>query len=442
MSPSDFSQGLAFLSQLDLYGIVMLFWFFILFEFPRYVVAFAVITFTTLFRPESGRGPHGKDRRHQPLPRVPSGRPLLSVMLVGHNEELALPACIASVREQTLAAIPGALEIIVIDDGSSDDMTRQAETLKRIGQIDRVLRLDLRSGKHAASNLGLNFCRGEFVLVGDIDCSFDRDAFAEALRGFDSDKVGAVSGNIAVRNGPATLTTRFQAIEYLISISLGRRVGDAMGILSIVSGAFGVFRRAAIKQVGGFDAEVGEDADLTLKLRRMGWHIRFAPRATALTDVPATVPALFNQRLRWDRGLVTLWGRKHSDLVNPFRRSFSLRNALSTLDMLFFDAVLTIVFAVYLIWLIAFAGAFAWILLAATLVVYSGLAALSLIFAALVANRPDALWLLPFAPYYAMFNCYVMRFIRLWSIVSEWIFRASYVDPYVPRHVMDRVERF
>ena len=63
MSPSDFSQGLAFLSQLDLYGIVMLFWFFILFEFPRYVVAFAVITFTTLFRPEAGRGPYGRDRR-------------------------------------------------------------------------------------------------------------------------------------------------------------------------------------------------------------------------------------------------------------------------------------------------------------------------------------------------------------------------------------------
>lgn len=435
----DFRQGIDFLSQLDAYSFFFLFWFFFLFEFPRYVVSFAVITFTSLFKAENDAS--AADRRRH-LPPASIGRPLLSVMLVGHNEGETLAACIASVREQTLAAEPGRMEIIVVDDGSSDDMTAKAEALKRGGQIDRVLRLDLRSGKHAASNLGLNYCRGDFVLVGDIDCSFDRDAFAEALRAFDSDLVGAVSGNLAVRNVRASMTTRFQAIEYLISISLGRRVSDAFGTLSIVSGAFGVFRRIAIEQVGGFDAEVGEDADLTLKLRRSGWHIRFAPRATALTDVPATIPALVNQRLRWDRGLVTLWGRKHRNLLNPFSQAFRLRNALSTVDMIFFDAVLTIVFAGYLVWLVTVTGQLAWVLLAATLIVYCGLAALSLLFAGLVTGRPGALRLLPYAPYYAFYNCYVMRFVRLWSMLSEWIFRVSYDDPYVPRHVMNRVERF
>lgn len=433
---SDIYQSLVFLKALDVFSLVALFWFFFLFEFPRYFVAFAVITGTALFQKNSET-----DRRSR-LPAVPFGRPLLTVMLVGHNEESALSACIESVQEQTLALRPGAMEIIVIDDGSSDKMRRIAEDLRREGKIDRVLGLNQRSGKHAASNLGLNYAHGDFVLVGDIDCSFDRDAFETALAAFDTDKVGAVSGNLAARNTNLSLTTRFQTIEYLVSISLGRRVADAAGTLSIVSGAFGVFRREAIQQVGGFDAEVGEDADLTLKLRRAGWHIRFAPHATALTDVPVTVPSLFNQRLRWDRGLVTLWGRKHRDMLNPFNRSFRLRNALATIDMLFFDAVLTMVFACYLIWLVTSAGAFAWILLCATFAVYSGLAVLSLIFAVIVSGRWAMLRMLAYAPYYAFFNCYVMRFIRLWAIVTEFVFRESYVDPYVPRRVMDRVERF
>jgi cellulose synthase/poly-beta-1,6-N-acetylglucosamine synthase-like glycosyltransferase len=104
--------------------------------------------------------------------------------------------------------------------------------------------------------------------------------------------VGAVSGSLGVRNASASLITRHQAIEYAIGIALGRIVQDSLGILSIVSGAFGAFRRAALEQVGGQDVEVGEDADLTMKLRRAGWRIRFAPDAHALTDAPETVSAL------------------------------------------------------------------------------------------------------------------------------------------------------
>ena len=110
--------------------------------------------------------------------------------------------------------------------------------------------------------------------------------------------------------------------------------------------------------------------------------------------------------------------------------------------MLFFDAGLTFVFTGYLLWLIFAAGSFAWVLLTAVLAVYSGLATLSLLFAIIITGRSDAFRLLPYAPYYAFFNCYVMRFIRLWAVLGEWIFRYSYVDPYVPRRVMNRVVRF
>ena len=109
-------------------------------------------------------------------------------------------------------------------------------------------------------------------------------------------------------------------------------VQDVLGILSIVSGAFGAFRRSAIEEVGGQDVEVGEDADLTMKLRRAGWRIRFAPGAHALTDVPETVSALIAQRLRWDRGLITIWMRKLRGVFDPRQSTFRLIDVVALTD--------------------------------------------------------------------------------------------------------------
>ena len=143
-----------------------------------------------------------------------------------------------------------------------------------------------------------------------------------------------MTSNIGVRNARVSLITRHQAIEYAISISLGRSIQDVLGILSIVSGAFGAFRRSAIEEVGGQDVEVGEDADLTMKLRRAGWRIRFAPGAHALTDVPETVSALIAQRLRWDRGLITIWMRKFRGVFDPRQSTFRLIDVAALADVL------------------------------------------------------------------------------------------------------------
>lgn len=115
-------------------------------------------------------------------------------------------------------------------------------------------------------------------MISDIDTTFDRDAFAELLGYFSDPRVGAVSGNLGVRNTSASLITRHQAIEYAIGLSLGRCIADSLGTLTVVSGAFGAFRHAAIDQVGGQDVEVGEDADLTMKLRRAVGVFALLPR--------------------------------------------------------------------------------------------------------------------------------------------------------------------
>ncbi len=256
---------------------------------------------------------------------------------------------------------------------------------------------------------------------------------------FADPRVGAVSGSLGVRNATASLITRQQAIEYAIGIALGRILQDALGILSIVSGAFGAFRREALEQVGGQDVEVGEDADLTMKLRRAGWHIRFAPDAHGLTDVPETVSALIAQRLRWDRGLITIWMRKFRSVFDPRQSTFRLLDVVALLDVIVFQIVLALVFPVYLFWLFYYFDAFAVTIIGATLV---GLVVLNLVsfVAAAAMGVETPLRFVLYLPLYTVLQLSLMRIVRITAFTQEVIFRSSYRDPYVPARVMSQVE--
>jgi poly-beta-1,6-N-acetyl-D-glucosamine synthase len=124
----------------------------------------------------------------------------VSVVLVGHNEQRSLRGCVEAPAEQTLLVDGGVMQVVVVDDGSTDLMMDVARGLKREGKIDTLLRLEHRSGKSAGVNLALSVCREDIIIIADIDTTFDRDAFAEMLAYFADPRVGAVSGNLGVRN--------------------------------------------------------------------------------------------------------------------------------------------------------------------------------------------------------------------------------------------------
>ena len=416
-------DSLSFIGSLDLISLIFLFWYTTLLELPRYVIGALMVP---LLMPWRGNGGIPEDLS-------------VSVVLVGHNEEKPLPICVQSLEEQTLLPQLKDFQIIVVDDGSTDRMRAVALQLQRAGKVDNVLSLSHRGGKSAGVNLALSVARGDIVVICDIDTTFDRDALAELIGCFHDPKVGAVSGNLGVRNATASLMTRFQAIEYAVGISLGRCVADAFGALSVISGAFGAFRRAAIEGVGGQDVEVGEDADLTMKLRSAGWTLRFAPRANALTDVPETVPAFIAQRLRWDRGLITIWGRKFRRIVDPRYSSFRFGDAIAVMDVLFYQVVLAVAFPVYLGWLFYYFGWFAFTILAATIIGYAFLDVIVFAAAAVVGIRTPW-WLIIYLQLYTAFQTSLARVVRLIAIVQELIFHSSYRDPYVPRRVMKQVE--
>ena len=332
-----------FLGSLDTVSMISLLWYMLVLEVPRYCLGAVVIGFTGHYRP---------------LPLTLHVNPTISVLLVGHNEATALRPCVLALAEQTVMLNRSQVQIVVVDDGSTDSMRRIAGDLRAAGLVDDLLHVAVRGGKSAAVNLGLTVCRGEILVILDIDTTLDRDALEQLLPYFADPRVGGVGGDLGVRNAGANLVTRCQQIEYLIAISLGRRIGDLLGLLTIVSGAFGAFRRSAVLGVGRQDAEVGEDADLTMKLRRAGWRIRFAPDAHGLTRVPETIAGLISQRLRWDRGLVTIWLRKYRSTLNPFQGNFRLRDVVALLDVLLLQLVAASVFPVYVLWLWSNLGTF------------------------------------------------------------------------------------
>lgn len=300
----------------------------------------------------------------------------------------------------------------------------------------------IRGGKSSAVNLGLQYCSHDIVSVVDIDTSFDRDAFEQLIAHFADPKVGAVSGNLAVRNPDETIMTRFQTIEYLLSISLGRRFTSMMGILSIVSGAFGAFRRQAVEAVGGWEVGPGEDADITDKLRRAGWTIKFAPNAWSMTDVPIGFSAFARQRLRWNRSVIRFRLRKYRPVFNPFSAAFSFKNMLAASNILFYQVVLAVTFYVYVGWLFwAFEGK-AVIILAMTSLLYflQDLLSFALVCVLYKDQQPAryALYILG----YGLFATFVQRAIRLYAYIDELIFRRSYSDSYVPAKVRDVTEIF
>ena len=301
-------------------------------------------------------------------------------------------------------------------------------SLKEENIIAHAIRLPSRQSKPAAINAGLALCSGEIVLIIDADTVLAPGAVAAVLGYFSDPKVGGVNFNLQVRNECATLTTWFQAIEYSIAVSAGKRMADALGILPNVSGAAGAFRRTALEQVGGQDIEVAEDAALSMKLRDAGWRLRFAPDAIARTIAPETMVSLLLQRLRWDSSIITIWWRKHARNLNPFGRHFSFANMWTNLDVLWFSAILPLVLPVYLVWLYNSVGE---VSITFLLTVFLGLCALDVILCA-VTRVPLRFW--PYVPYYVIVQNLVMKPLRIIALVLELTLQISRRDNYIPAH--------
>jgi cellulose synthase/poly-beta-1,6-N-acetylglucosamine synthase-like glycosyltransferase/peptidoglycan/xylan/chitin deacetylase (PgdA/CDA1 family) len=252
----------------------------------------------------TARAHHRRRRGRPPVPARTRPEPV-SVIVPAYNEEKGIAATIESLLRSTHP-----VEIIVVDDGSSDKTAQIASYYLHYGV---QLLTQANAGKSAALNTGIRRARHEIVVMLDGDTVFEPDAvgrLAEALR---DPEVGAVSGNAKVGNRTGLLG-RWQHIEYVVGFNLDRRLYDLAGCMPTVPGAIGAFRRAALEQVGGLSEDtLAEDTDLTMAILRAGWRVRYVPEAIAWTEAPASLSQLWKQRYRWSYGTMqAMWKHRRS----------------------------------------------------------------------------------------------------------------------------------
>jgi biofilm PGA synthesis N-glycosyltransferase PgaC len=154
---------------------------------------------------------------------------------------------------------------------------------------------------------------------------------------------------------------------------------------------------------------------------------------------PETVSALIAQRLRWDRGLITIWIRKYRSVFDPRQSTFRLIDVAALVEMIVFQVLLALAFPVYLFWLFYYFGGLAGTILAATLVGLVVLNLVSFVAAAAIGIETPFRFVL-YLPLYTILQLSLMRVVRIIAFTQEFIFRSSYRDPYVPARVMSQVE--
>jgi poly-beta-1,6-N-acetyl-D-glucosamine synthase len=238
-------------------------------------------------------------REHPPADRLET--PLVSIIVPAYNEELLIESALESLARLDYPFF----EVIVVDDGSSDETAARARRVARATPrvSIRVLRKP-NEGKARALNYAIAHARGAFVLAVDADAQLSPNSLRACIRHFEDPRVGAVAGNVKVANRE-TLLARIQALEYVEGLALGRRAQSLIRAVNIIPGPLGMFRKQALLAVGGYDHDTfAEDCDLTLKLLIEGWQVVYEPAAEAAVETPARLLDLFKQRYRWTRGIL------------------------------------------------------------------------------------------------------------------------------------------
>lgn len=239
--------------------------------------------------------------------------PAVSVLIAAFNEERLIGRTLRAVLQSEYA---GELEVVVVNDGSSDGTAAEVDL---VGQSDARVRLlsQVNAGKSAALRRALDASRHEVVVFLDADTLFTATTIRKLAEELAEPAVTAVSGNARVGNR-VNFVTRCQALEYICGFNLDRRAYTQWNCVTVVPGAVSAFRRAALVEAGGFSHDtLAEDTDITLTMHRLGHRVAYAPEAIAWTEAPETWRALGRQRVRWAFGTMQcLW--KHRDLTfNP-----------------------------------------------------------------------------------------------------------------------------
>lgn len=258
-----------------------------------------------------------RNERREPPPESPVIRndlPPISILIPCYNEG-------DNVQETLSHALrldyPD-FEVIAINDGSRDNTGAVLDRLALAHDRLRVVHLAQNQGKAVALQAGALLARNEILIGIDGDALIDPRCGHWMVRHFIEDKrVAAVTGNPRVRNR-STLLGRLQVGEFSSIVGLIKRAQKTFGALFTVSGVITAFRRSAVHEVGYWSADMlTEDIDITWKLQRAGWTVKFEPHALVWILMPETLRGLWKQRLRWAKGGAQILFKNAGVLLRP-----------------------------------------------------------------------------------------------------------------------------
>jgi biofilm PGA synthesis N-glycosyltransferase PgaC len=229
--------------------------------------------------------------------------PTFSVIIPAHNEEDTIFRAVQSVA---IARYPkNKLEIIVVDDGSTDETLNIAKQCQSQYRTNFKFVSQKNAGKAHALNNGIkNYATGELIMCLDADSSLDSNALINAADYFMDEKVVALSANVKIRPTKTILNT-IQMFEYLVCYQM-KRAQTIFNIEYIIGGIGSVFRGSALAKVGYYDTDtITEDIDLTMKFIQLGnkeHRVIYGADVIAFTESVLSLAGLIKQRFRWKYG--------------------------------------------------------------------------------------------------------------------------------------------
>lgn len=342
-------------------------------------------------------------------------QPAVSVVVPAHNEEMVLQSCVESIIG---AGYPN-LEVLIVDDGSSDATCQIGQRLAANHPEVRYIYQD-NAGKGAALNHGYRVSTGEFLFFIDADSVFTHQTVPAMLSAFYDEKIGAVCGDDRPVNLNRVLT-RFLALITHVGTGLVRRAFDVLGVVPVISGNSGAFRRACLDDMARSNPghplredTVGEDLELTWQILTSPWKVVFAPDALVYAESPSSVRALYKQRTRWARGLLQslqLYWRHLFDFSSP---RFSCLLWFIVVTMVFFP-VLQIVLLIFGVVQLPNADFSVWgIILGSGLLLSTVLLIITMVIAGSLRDLRH-IWTLPLWPVFSL----AMSFTMLSALLQE-----------------------
>lgn len=247
---------------------------------------------------------------HGALVRYPG----ISILVAAYNEAASIAATLKSIERQDY---PGSIEVTVIDDGSTD-ATFDIVTALCFPWLT-ILRQPTNLGKSAALNRALASAHFDLIVTLDADSILYADALKNLVERFAADPVNtrAVAGTMLVHNSRASWVTRMQEWDYFHGIAAIKRIQSLYHGTLVAQGAFSLYDRQTLRDVGGWVDCVGEDIVLSWAILSAGWRIGHAEDAMCFTNVPVKLQQFVRQRQRWARGMMEAFRRHSHILLEP-----------------------------------------------------------------------------------------------------------------------------